>query len=76
MQKIKNNLRVLRAERDMTQDDLAVVTGVTRQTINHIENNLYIPSLGLAFAISRIFNKDVEDVFIYNKKIKEPKKCE
>jgi len=73
MEKVTNNLRVLRAGRRMTQEELANRVDVTRQTINHIENNLYIPSLGLAFKISRVFHKDIEEVFKYNE-IKENKK--
>lgn len=64
-EKIDNKIKVLRAERNLTQEELAKMVGVTRQTINHIENNIYVPSLGLAFEIARIFNKKVDEVFKY-----------
>jgi len=70
MENITNRLKVLRAEKNITQEDLANVTGVTRQTINHIENNQYVPSLGLAFNIAKVFNKGIEEVFIYKKENK------
>ena len=50
---------------DITQEDLALELGVTRQTIIAIEKNKYDPSLSLAFKISRFFKVQIEDVFIY-----------
>jgi len=50
---------------DMTQEDLAQAIGVTRQTILAIEKGKYVPSLGLAFRISRYFNVNIEEVFTY-----------
>ena len=50
---------------DMTQEDLAEVAGVTRQTILAIEKGKYVPSLDLAFRISRHFNVNIEEVFQY-----------
>ena len=50
---------------DLTQEDLAQATGVTRQTILAIEKGKYVPSLDLAFRIARKFNVSVEDVFQY-----------
>jgi putative transcriptional regulator len=63
--KINNRIKVCRAERDMTQEELARRVGVTRQTIIAIEKNRYSPSLELAFRIARVFGKSVEDVFEY-----------
>jgi putative transcriptional regulator len=60
---MKNRLRVLRAERDWTQADLATRLGVARQTINVIENGHYDPSLSLAFDIAKLFGMPVEAIF-------------
>ncbi len=60
---MKNRLKVLRAENDWTQADLADRAGVARQTIIAIENGKYSPSLDLAFKFSRIFGKTVEEIF-------------
>lgn len=50
----------------MTQEELAEKIGVTRQTIIAIESNKYLPSLGLAFKIAKIFDARVEDIFQYS----------
>lgn len=60
---MRNRIKVLRAERDMTQADLAVLVQVSRQTINAIEKDKFDPSLPLAFKIARLFELTVEDVF-------------
>ena len=60
---MKNRLRVLRAERDWSQAELAERLSVSRQTVNAIENERYDPSLPLAFAIARVFALRIEDVF-------------
>jgi putative transcriptional regulator len=60
---MKSRLRVLRAEREWSQADLAVRLGVSRQTINAIETGKFDPSLPLAFKIARLFALSVEDVF-------------
>ncbi len=60
---MKNRLRVLRAERDWSQADLAERLNVSRQTVNAIENERYDPSLPLAFTIARLFKLRIEDVF-------------
>lgn len=60
---MKNRLRVLRAEREWSQADLAWRLGVSRQTINAIETGKYDPSLPLAFKISRLFELPIEQVF-------------
>ncbi|WPU94451.1 helix-turn-helix transcriptional regulator [Mucilaginibacter sabulilitoris] len=61
---MKNNIRVERAIKNITQADLAELAGVSRQTINTIESNKYVPSTVLALKIARIFGKPVEEVFI------------
>ena len=61
---MKNRLRVLRAEKRMSQAALAEKTGVSRQTINAIENDKYDPSLSLAFKIAKLFGKPVEEIFL------------
>ncbi len=60
---MKNRLRVLRAERDWSQAELAERLSVSRQTVNAIENERYDPSLPLAFAIARVFGRSIEDIF-------------
>lgn len=60
---MKNNLKVLRAERDFTQEQLAQALSVSRQTINAIEKGKYDPSLPLAFKISKVFDKAIEQIF-------------
>ena len=60
---MRNRLRVLRAERDWSQAELADLLSVSRQTVNAIENERYDPSLPLAFAIARTFGLRIEDVF-------------
>ena len=60
---MKNRLKVLRAERDMTQADLAQHVAVSRQTINAIEKGKFDPSLPLAFKFARLFQLDIEEIF-------------
>lgn len=60
---MKNNLRELRKERKLRQEDLANELQVTRQTIIAIENNKYNPSLELALKMARFFDAPVEDIF-------------
>ena len=60
---MKNNIKVQRAIHDMTQADLAEAIGVSRQTINAMEKNKYVPSTVLALKIARLFKKHVEDIF-------------
>lgn len=60
---MRNRLRVLRAERAWSQAELAARLGVSRQTVNAIENARYDPSLPLAFGIARLFGLAIEDVF-------------
>jgi putative transcriptional regulator len=60
---MKNSLKVQRAIHDMTQADLAKHIGVSRQSINAIEKNKYVPSTVLALKIAKLFKKSVEDIF-------------
>jgi putative transcriptional regulator len=60
---MKNLLRVLRAERDWSQADLAERLHVSRQTVNAIETERYDPSLPLAFRIAKVFGKLIEEIF-------------
>lgn len=61
---MNNRLKVLRAERDWSQGDLAAALGVSRQTVNALETGRYDPSLPLAFKIARIFSQPIESIFI------------
>ncbi len=61
---MKNNMRVERAIAQLTQQQLAEKTGVSRQTIHAIENGKFIPSTVLALKIARIFGKTVNEVFV------------
>ena len=65
---MKNRLRVLRAEREWSQADLASRLGVSRQTINAIETGKYDPSLPLAFQMSELFQMRIEEIFQPNHK--------
>jgi putative transcriptional regulator len=60
---MQNTIRVERAIHKMTQQELAEKIGVSRQTINAIESNKYIPSTVLALKIARLFQKKVEEIF-------------
>jgi putative transcriptional regulator len=60
---VKNRLKVLRAQRDWSQADLADALDVSRQTINALETGKYDPSLPLAFKIARLFALKIEDIF-------------
>jgi len=62
---MKNNIRVLRNERSLTQAQLAQALEVSRQTINAIEKEKFDPSLPLAFKAARLFNLAIEDIFEY-----------
>ena len=60
---MKNNIRVERAIKNITQAELAEIIGVSRQTINTIESSRYVPSTVLALKIARVFGKPVEEIF-------------
>ncbi|MGB4845386.1 MAG: helix-turn-helix transcriptional regulator [Ferruginibacter sp.] len=64
---MKNNIKVERAIKGLTQEDLANKVSVTRQTINAMEANKYVPSTVLALKIGRVFNKAVEEIFMLEK---------
>lgn len=61
---MKNRLKVLRAERDWSQQDLAARLEVSRQSVNAIETGRYDPSLPLAFRIADIFDMTIEEIFL------------
>jgi putative transcriptional regulator len=61
-----NRLKVLRAERNMTQAQLAEALQVSRQTVNAIETGKYDPSLPLAFKLARLFGQNIESIFSEN----------
>ena len=62
---LNNKVKDLRKEKSITQDDLAMAVGVTRQTIISLENGKYNASLQLAYKISKYFSKSIEEVFIF-----------
>jgi putative transcriptional regulator len=64
---MKNNIKVERAIKNLTQEELANRVSVSRQTINAMEANKYVPSTVLALKIARVFNKTVEDIFTLEK---------
>jgi putative transcriptional regulator len=63
---MKNCLRVLRAERSLSQADLADKLEVSRQTVNAIETERYDPSISLAFKIADVFDRSIEEIFTPN----------
>jgi putative transcriptional regulator len=60
---LKNTIKVQRAMKDWTQEELARRIGVTRKTVNTIENGVYVPSTVLALKMARVFGVRVEDIF-------------
>ena len=62
---MKNRLEELRKARGITQEELAALLEVSRQTISSLENGRYNPSILLAFKISRYFGQSIEDIFLY-----------
>lgn len=61
---MKNRLKILRAERDWSQGELATRLGVSRQTINAVETDKYDPSLPLALRLARVFGEPVDAIFL------------
>ncbi|MCP3029506.1 helix-turn-helix transcriptional regulator [Halobacillus sp. A5] len=61
--KLKNQIRYLRKSKKLSQNEIAKLCGVSRQTINAIENNKYDPSLSLAFALARSLSTTVDNLF-------------
>ena len=59
-----NKIKIERAIHDLTQDELAKKIGVSRQTINSIEKNRYVPSTVLALKLSAVFSKNVNELFV------------
>lgn len=62
---MKNNLEQLRAEKSISQVELADAIEVSRQTISSLENGRYNPSIVLAFKLAKYFDKTIEEIFIY-----------
>lgn len=60
---MNNSIKIERAIKNLTQAQLAEIVGVSRQTINAMELNKYVPSTVLALKIGKVFNKQVEDIF-------------
>jgi len=65
---VKNRIRVLRESQGMTQEDLGIKVGVSRQTIISLERGKYNPSINLAYLLARTFNLTIEEVFVFNDK--------
>ena len=65
---MENRIKVLRAMKDITQEQLANELGVTRQTIHAVESGKYNPSLDLAFKMARYFETSIEEIFTYTAK--------
>lgn len=63
---MENNIRVLRAVKNISQEQLAQELGVTRQTIHAVETGKYNPSLDLAFKMAKFFDRRIEEIFIYD----------
>ncbi len=63
---MKNKLKVYRAMHNLTQEQLADKINVSRQTVIAIENDKYLPTLGLAFKIAHLFKVKIEDIFSYD----------
>ena len=62
---MRNNIRMYRGKYKMTQEDLSIKLGVSRQTINSIENGKFDPSLTLAIKLTRFFEVSLDEIFIY-----------
>ncbi|RAJ10725.1 putative transcriptional regulator [Chitinophaga skermanii] len=60
---MKNTIKVQRAKKNLTQDDVAKLVGVSRQTINTIESNKYVPSTVLALKLAKVFEVPLEEIF-------------
>ncbi|NOX87824.1 MAG: helix-turn-helix transcriptional regulator [Calditrichaeota bacterium] len=73
---MKNRIKELRARRNITQEQLAKLVGVRRETIVFLEKGKYNPSLNLAYSIARVFDRTIEDVFIFDDSNEERKASE
>lgn len=67
---VKNRLEKIRKEKGITQEELANILEVSRQTVGSLENGRYNPSIMLAFKIARFFKLSIEDIFIYEEEKK------
>ncbi len=65
---VKNRVKELRADRGWTQEQLAAAVGVSRQSINSIERDRYMPSLVLALTFARVFGRTVDEIFTLERK--------
>lgn len=63
---MKNSIKELRVSSELTQEDLAELLGVSRQTIISLEKGKYNPSLVLAFRLARVFERSIEDIFVFS----------
>ena len=63
--RLRNRLKELRVEKGLTQSELAMLAGVSRKTINTVENAVFVPSTALALTIAEILDKRVEDIFYF-----------
>lgn len=61
--RLENNIKVLRAERNITQEELGAACGLSRQSINAIETGKYVPTVITAIKIAKFFNRNIEDIF-------------
>ncbi len=64
-ERMKNRIEEMRRERGISQEELAKLAGVSRQTVSSLENGRYNPSITLAYKIARLFGAAIEDVFIF-----------
>lgn len=71
---LNNNVELLRKELGLSQEEFAKAIRVSRQTVSSIETGKYNPSLDLAFVISDFFGKSIEEIFLYERSIKNEKK--
>ena len=65
--RMKNRVKELRVEKGWTQQQLAEAVGVSRQSINSIERDRYVPSLPLAFTFAKVFARPIEEIFLLEK---------
>lgn len=72
MAKLRTNIHALRKQRGMQQAELAALVGVRRETIGHLENGKYNPSLKLAIDIAKVFGQPVEQIFFFEEEDESP----
>ena len=63
---LKNNIKLYRVQADLTQEELASILGVRRETIHFLEKNKHVPSLVLAMKIAKLFKVKIDDVFYFD----------